>query len=212
MGRRSRRTFCEGRRTDAVDAEVLAVDEVRCGLRVGLVLCIALVLLGEAAGENLLIQIDHVARQSLGDLLTLVQQNDAVAVLHDGAEVVRDHEDGRAVPSELIHAVIALRLEEDVADGQGLVDDENLRIHRDVEREGEADEHTGGVALDRLVHEITDVREVENLLELLVHLLLREAHHRAVHVDVLDAGIVRVEAGTELEKRTDDAVDADCAF
>ena len=125
---------------------------------------------------------------------------------------MRDHEDGRAVPAELVHAMIALRLEEDVADGQCLIDDEDLRVHRDVECEGKADEHTGGVALDRLVHEIANVREVEDLLELLVHLFLREAHHRTVHVDVLDAGVVRVEAGTELEERTDDTVDADRAL
>ena len=62
------------------------------------------------------------------------------------------------------------------------------------------------------MHEIADVCEVEDLLELLVHLLLREAHHRTVHVDVLDAGVVRVEAGAELEERTDDAVDADRAL
>ena len=116
------------------------------------------------------------------------------------------HQDRRPLPLQLIHPMIALRLEENIPDGEGFIDDQHLRIHGDVERKGEPDEHSAGIGLHRLMDEVPDIREIENCLELLIHLLPAEAHHRPVHIDILDTGIILIEAGPELQERADRAL------
>ena len=117
-----------------------------------------------------------------------------------------DHQDGGAVLHHLFHAPVALGLEENVTHGEGLVHDQDLRLHVDGQRKGKADEHTGGIGLHGLVHEIPDVREVQDVLHFCVHLLPGEAHHGPVHVDVLYTGVVGIEARAQLQQGGDVSV------
>ena len=66
----------------------------------------------------------------------------------------------------------------------------------------------GRVGLDRRVDELAQLGEVDDLVEALLHLALCQAKHDAVDEDVLAAGDLGMEAGTELDQRGDAAVDA----
>ena len=110
------------------------------------------------------------------------------------------HQNRRSLLLQLIHPVIALCLEENIANRERLVHNQNLRIDGDIQSEGKADKHTAGIRLDRLVHEVSDVRKIEDIGQFLVHFLLADAHHGSVHIDVLNTGVILIEACTEFQK------------
>ena len=72
--------------------------------------------------------------------------------------------------AELAEALEALLLEEHVTDGQRLVHDVDVGLEVGEEREGEADEHAGGVLLDGPVDELADLGEVEDGGQAVAHL------------------------------------------
>ena len=73
---------------------------------------------------------------------------------------MRYHKNGRAFLLQLIHPMIAFCLKEDIADRKRLIDNQNLRINRDIQRKGQAHKHSAGVGLHRLVHEVSDIGKV----------------------------------------------------
>ena len=64
---------------------------------------------------------------------------------------------------ELVHALL---LERRVADGEDLVDQQDVGVDVDRDREAEPDVHAGRVVLHRLVDELLDAGEVDDLVEL----------------------------------------------
>ena len=91
-------------------------------------------------------------------------------------------------------------LKDRVADGERLVNDEDVRLDAGGDGEGEADEHPRRVGLDGLVDERADLGEALDVWEEPFGLAARESHQRGVHVDVLDARAFRVEARAEFEQ------------
>ena len=66
---------------------------------------------------------------------------------------------------DALHAVEALLLEGDVADGEHLVDDQDLGLEVRRDGEGETQLHAARVALHRRVDEGPDVGELDDLVE-----------------------------------------------
>ena len=159
------------------------------------------------AHQHLLVDVDHLLGGSLPQLDALIQQDDPVAVLADIGEIMGDKEHGLPLLLELIELVVALRLKEDVSHGEGLIHDQNLRLDVDRHGEGEPHEHTRGIRLDRLIDIFPDVGKIQNRVDLLRDLLLREADHRAVQIDILNPIVLHVEARAELEERRNPAAD-----
>ena len=116
---------------------------------------------------------------------------------------MRHHENGRSLLLQLIHAVIAFCLKEDVSYRKSLINNQDFGVDGNVKGKGQADEHTAGIGLDRLIHEVSDVGKVQDIRKLLVHLLLTDAHHGAVHVNVFNPGIVLVKARSKLQECAD---------
>ena len=110
---------------------------------------------------------------------------------------------------EVLKLAVALGLEEHVSHRQCLVHDQDLRIDIDGNCEGKPDKHAAGIALDRLIDIITDIREINDRLKPLVDLFLREPDHGPVEVDILNAGIFHVEACAEFQERADASVHLD---
>ena len=71
----------------------------------------------------------------------VVQEHGARAQLADGVEVVADDDDRRAGALDLLHPLVALDLEGEVADGEHLVHEEDVGFGGDRDREPETDEH-----------------------------------------------------------------------
>ncbi len=83
------------------------------------------------------------------------------------------------------------------------------RCGRDAE--GQAYEHAAGVAFDGRVQELLDAAEVNDFVELVVDPLPTHAQDRAVEVDVLSTGELRVKARADFEQTADSAPQVDRA-
>ena len=81
-----------------------------------------------------------------------------------------------------------------VADGEHFVDEQHFGIDVNRDRESEPHVHAGRVGLDRRVDELRELGELDDLVEALLDLALRQAEHDAVDEDVLAAGDLRMKA------------------
>ena len=112
-----------------------------------------------------------------------------------------DEDDGPTLPPELGHLLEALRAEARVADGEHLVDDDDVRLDVCGDGEREAQVHPPRVALERRVQKALEPREVDDLVEAPVDIPPRHAEDRGVEVDVLPPGQLGMEAGADVEQR-----------
>ena len=94
-----------------------------------------------------------------------------------------------------------------VADRQHFVDEEDLGVGMDGDREAQAHVHARGVVLDRLLDEIAQPRELHDVVVALFDPAAAQAEQGAVDEDVLPARDLGVEAGAELDQGGDPAVD-----
>ena len=60
----------------------------------------------------------------------------------------------------LVHLAHAALPEIDVADGQGFIHQQDLRVHVDRHGECQADHHAARIGLDRLIDEVADLGEI----------------------------------------------------
>jgi hypothetical protein len=131
-----------------------------------------------------------------------------LAELGQCAHVVADEQDGAAVAAgDLLHLAEALLLEGEVADGEDLVDDQDVGLQVGGHGEGQADVHPGGIALHRRVEELLDLGEGDDLVELAIDLGLLHPEDRAVEVDVLAAAELGMEPGADLQERGEPAAE-----
>jgi hypothetical protein len=110
---------------------------------------------------------------------------------------------------DLAHAALA---KVDVAHGQGLVHEQNFRIHVDGHGEGQPYNHAAGIGFHGLVHEIADLGELFDLAVFLLDLSRSEPQDGAVQEDVVASGELGVEARAQLEQRRDPPVHLDLAL
>src|SRR5581483_8044623 len=153
--------------------------------------------------------LDHLRRGPDGAHLPVPEQHGAIAEVADGVQRVRHDDDRLAALAQLVELLGALLLELLVADGEDLVDEEDVGIDADGDREPESDVHARRVVLDRRVDEGREIGELDDLVELRRDLLAREPEDRAVEVDVLATAELGVEPGAELEQRRHATVDRD---
>ncbi len=118
-----------------------------------------------------------------------------------------DKQDGFPLLLEFIKLMIALGLEKHVADRQCLIDDQNLRLNVNRDRESQADEHAAGIGFYGLIDEFPDISEFDDVFHPRINLFLREAHNRTVQVDVLHARVFLIEAGPQLQQGGYSSVD-----
>ena len=133
--------------------------------------------------------------------LAVVEQHRPVAVALHRGHVVGDEHDRPAAAPHLAEDVRALLLEGRVADGQHLVDQQDVGVRLDHHREGEPHQHPRRVVLQLQVDELLELGEVEHGVEPRRGLAPGEAHHHPVERHVLAGGQLGVEADAELDER-----------
>ena len=109
-----------------------------------------------ARKENAAVGVQRRVRRAVeGDLARFEHEAALAQALH-GVAVVADEQQGRAVVEHALDARVAGELKARVADGQGLVEDEDLRLDRRRHGEGEAHVHAARIDLHRLIDELAD--------------------------------------------------------
>lgn len=129
---------------------------------------------------------------------------DALDLVHG---VAHEQHGDVAVLDEMLDATLALLLEEHVADGERLVDDEDVGLGDGGDGERDARDHARGEVLHGHVHEVGQLGKVDDLLEVRVDELLGVTEERAVEVDVLAGGELEVETRAELDQGRDVTAD-----
>ena len=109
----------------------------------------------------------------------------------------------------LAHLVEALLLERRVAHREHFVDDEDARLEERRDRESDAHLHAARIELHLPLDRVLDLRELDDLVELLGHLLAGEPEERRVDEHVLAPGEIGMNPRHHLEQRTDAAVGLD---
>src|SRR5215203_2742238 len=150
-----------------------------------------------------LVALEQLLRAPVSVDAALLDPNNPFAEAADSAEVVAYEEHRPALVRKVGHPADAASLEFCVADGEDLVDDHDVGLEVGSDREGEAQVHAGGVALERRVEKALDTRELDDLVEAALDLAPRHAQYGPVEEDVLAAGQLEVEARAHLQQRSD---------
>ena len=120
-----------------------------------------------------------------------------------------NHENGSSVLSDLLHAAVALGLEEHISHGKR---SSTMRISGSTLIDNAKASRTNiplEIGFHRLVNKVSDIRKFQDIRKLLVHLFFGKAHHGSVHVNILNAGVIHVEARSQLQKRRDNSTHPD---
>jgi hypothetical protein len=151
------------------------------------------------------------AGKRVGDHLTVVEHDPAVADATDEIGRMGDEQDRATFALELLDAFEALALERLVTDGEHLVDEEDVGVDVHRHREPEPDVHARRVVAHLHVDELLELRERHDLVEHTRDVALREAEDRCIHEDVLAPGELGMEARAQLEQRRQPAARDDLA-
>ena len=113
----------------------------------------------------------HGVGRAVGDLLAVVEHDDAVGKVHHHAHIVLDQRDRRAallvhVDDEAAHVLLLL----EVHAGHRLVEQQQRRLHGERAAELDALLQAIGQLADRRAADVLDFEEVDDLLDLLAML------------------------------------------
>src|SRR6266404_4340187 len=143
--------------------------------------------------------------------VSIVEENTALAEPSYSRHVVRNEKDRPSLVADILHLVHALPLKRGVTYCQYLINDQYLRLQMRRDRERQPHIHAARIALDRHLQKLLDLGECHNLIEAAVDFFFAHPEDAAVEVDVFAAGEFGVEAGADLQKAADAAVDFDPA-
>ena len=101
---------------------------------------------------------------------------------------------------KFLKLMVALRLEKHISHGKRLVHDQDLRIDIDGHRKGQAHEHTAGIGLHGLIHIVSDICKIQDVLQLFIDFLLRKADHGAVQINIFNAVVFIIKARAKLQQ------------
>src|ERR1700687_1671449 len=101
---------------------------------------------------------------------------------------------------DVLHLVEALALKGRVADGEDLVDDQDLGFEMGGDREGETDVHSTRAVLTGSTEKLLDLGEGNNLIQIAINFRLPHAEEGGAEIDVLATCKLGVEAGSHLEQ------------
>lgn len=113
--------------------------------------------------------------------------------------------------TDFLHLPNCFLLELGITDGEDFIYYKDLGVEVGGDGEAEADGHTAAVAFDGGVDITLAAGEVDDFVEFAGNLGLSHAHDGTVHVDILTAGHLGVEAGADLKQGGNAATGLDAA-
>ena len=121
---------------------------------------------------------------ALHNHISLVQPDCMVAELTHGCHRMGDKEKCRSIFQHMMHALLAFFLECRISDGQHLIDDQDLRLHDRGDSKSQTGCHTGGVVLDRHIHEVFEFCKFDDLIVVCIHEFFAVTENGAIQIDV----------------------------
>ncbi|MBA7478172.1 hypothetical protein ES707_13593 [subsurface metagenome] len=116
------------------------------------------------------------------------------------ARVMRDKEYGDALFVELPEAANAFMLKVCVAYGKGLVNNQDLWVQAGGHREAKPHIHAGGICSERLIHEVAELGEANDVGHFCLEFVARETKQSAIEHHVLAPGELRVKSHAQLQQ------------
>src|SRR5262249_20098394 len=153
-------------------------------------------------GRALDVRVDRLCDRVVHHDLAFIKPYRRRAEVRDGGHVVADEEDGSAIPCHFAHLAEALVLKGCVADGEHLVDNEDLRLQMRGDGEGQPNVHPSRIVLHRRVDEFLDAGKGDDLIETTSHLGGLHTEQDSTEVHVVAARQLVMKTGANLEERT----------
>src|SRR6266481_1511184 len=138
--------------------------------------------------------------------LARVNPNPAVGETANLIELMRDEDDCASCAGDITHLAEAFFLEMYVADGQDVIQEENLLLAMSIDSEGQADVQAGGVVLYGGVNEFFEFGEGHDFIELTLDLRFAHAEDGAGEKSVLPPGQLRMKTCPHFQQRPDPPV------
>src|SRR4051794_21420282 len=107
---------------------------------------------------------------SIASEFALRDEQTTVAQAFDGGHVVADEEDGASACAHITHLPQTLFLEASVADGKHFIDQQDFRLEKRSDREGESQIHAAGIAFYRRVNKLFHFGKGDYIVELALNL------------------------------------------
>ncbi len=137
------------------------------------------------------------------------EPKDLVAQRFDVGDGMGDENDGDAAVAQLVDAAHAAMTEGGVSDRESFVDQKDLGVDTDGDREGQPHHHTAGIRFHRSIDEFADAGKLFNGGIAAVDLALRKSEDGGVEIDVVPAGEFGIETRPQLEEGGDASIDGD---
>src|SRR5581483_2180392 len=154
---------------------------------------------------------DSVFGGSAVDHASALEHDRVVAETGYRAHVVAHEKDGATASRHLLDTGVGPGLKLGVADGEHLVEEQDLGVEVRGDGERESHLHPRRIPLDGDVDEVADTGEVDDLVELPPGLCTRHAEDRAVEEDVVSPRQLGMKAGAYFEQTADTPMDLDAA-
>ena len=143
---------------------------------------------------------------------TAVHHHHPLTQVLDAGQVVTHEQHRPTFSRHVAHPTQTLLLEGGVTHRQHFIHQQDLRLQVRGDRERQPQVHAAGVAFDRCIDESLDTCERDHLVEAPRDLGVLHAQDRAVEVDVLASGQLRMEAGADLEQTPNATADFGAAL
>ena len=153
----------------------------------------------------------HVRDVAVERLARLAEEHDAPAVQHQparrerfhGRQIVAHEQNGAAGFRHLRHFPDAFLLKADIADGEHLVDHQNIQLEMRRDGERQPHEHAAAVAFDRSVEKFLGPGKGDDFVETPPDVGFAHPQYCAVEKDIFPTGEFGMKAGADFQKAGD---------
>ena len=147
-------------------------------------------------------------RRAIFPYRSLFQPKGVITKILDGCDVMayKKHRTGLPV---LLHLAQALLLEKGVAHRQGFINNQNIRLGRNIHGKRQTREHAAGIQFYRLVDEIPKFSECTYLLKEIIRFFRHNPQHWGQKAHVFPPCQLRIKTSAQFQQRGDTAIDFD---
>ena len=162
--------------------------------------------LRSAAGAMREIARDNTVRLARHHYAAAVHPQRSATQLRNRGHLMAHENDGSSFASDVTHLRQAALLELRVADGEHLIDDQDVRLEVRGNREREAEIHAAGISLHRRINKTCDAGEFDDLVETALDVAPVHAKDGAVQEDVFAPRQLGMKARPDFEQCAEAAV------